>query len=723
MGEQRERPPRALLPSRRVVLAALALIAAHVFLLVWNARVMGRTTDEVYYLNGGHILLRHGWVHETTVVQGPLPLYANQLFVGKFPPGGYDGGDDQAELLWRARLGTLPFAVLAAVLVFLWARSVFGDSGGLLALAFHVANPLMLGYGALIMVDMHHSALVLLVLFVLWRYLETRSLRVLPWLGVALGLALATKYLAFLLIPPVAVTVALAALFRERASGLARLPAVLGGAVLALVLVATAALGTLHTCYRFREPMPPTDPGAYRSAALRAGLEIPAVGVAVKLLPAPLLRGLDWQLANSERDWRVFLDGRFAPGHPDYYLRAIGYETPELVLLGAAVLVLVRLPELRRAERRRRWGTTALATTPYALFAFLYLSLFTRNQVGVRYILPLYPLLFVWLGALARPERDDDTRAPGARFFLLLTALLALHARELVLSWPDWISYFNAASGGEAGAYRHFRNDLGQHPVADVESLAAHLGPVAVLGRHSGPRFGRIAVDDDALRAPDPFDPTRSRFDWLTIEPPLTHLGASWYVFECSPERLEAQLASGEDPQLRAALASGWLGEGHTDVARQHLAHLDQEIAAPYQRVLELLERTRENPDRAGLEALALAWRRVGRPDRVEELARAHPELADSTEVAVGRALAFEERGDFPGGIDVLWTRQDELDARDTLLLVQMLVRDRQSERASEAFDLLEQRLASVEHGGVERLLEETRQQVETLRSLTELLR
>ena len=716
----------AQLPPRRVVFTALALIAAHVFLLISNARTMGGTTDETVYLNAGRIILRHGWVHESTLRQGPLPLYANQLFVGEFPGGGYRGGHEQKELLWRGRLGTLPFAVLAAVLVFLWARSAFGDSGGLLALLFHVANPLIIGYGALVLVDLHHAALVLLVLFVLWRYLETRSLRVLPWLGVALGLALATKYLALLLVLPVAATTALAALLRKRGRGFAQVLAGLGEAVLAVFLVALAALGTLHTCYRFREHSAPVDVTAYESATLRSALEVPVVRAAVRLLPAPFVKGVDYQVGQGDGEWRTFLDGRFASGHRDYYLRTFAYKTPEIVLLAAAAVLVLRLPALLRAGRERRRVTTLLATAPYALVALGFLS-FTRMQLGVRYALPLYPLLFVWLGALARPESGTAPRLPGSAFFLALVAIAAAHARDLYTAWPDWISYYNSLSGGQAGAYRHFRDsnsDFGQHNrPASLQVLADRIGPFDVLWRHSGPRFGRLAVDDDVLRMSDAAEPERSRLDWLTVDPPVAHLAASWFVFECSAERLEALVRDHDDLQFRQALACAYLGEDRIADAERHLAHLDADTAAPYRRVLTLLERTREQPDRAALESLARAWLRIGRPDKVIDLARAHPEVADATDVLVGQAMAFEERRDYSAAADVLAERQDELDERAGLLFVRMLLRTFQPNRATAYFETLKRRYEESGATRDSRFLRETGWEIEQLRSQLEFLR
>src|SRR5262249_19247485 len=130
---------------------ALLLLLAHAALIVLDARAMNLATDESNYLHCGHIILHHGWLTEGAIYQGPLPLYANQLFIGDFPSGGLKDAVAQHELVFRGRLGTLPFALLSAAILFVWARRLFGDSGGLLTLLLHVSNPLLLGYGSLML--------------------------------------------------------------------------------------------------------------------------------------------------------------------------------------------------------------------------------------------------------------------------------------------------------------------------------------------------------------------------------------------------------------------------------------------------------------------------------------------------------------------------------------------------------------------------------------------
>ncbi|MSR63156.1 MAG: glycosyltransferase family 39 protein [Planctomycetes bacterium] len=630
--------------ARSVALAAAVLLLAHALLILRDARAMGPVTDEFNYFHGGHVLVERGCVHPATLYQGPLAQMANQLFVthfgGAYPRGGLDTVAPDRAALFRGRLATLPFALLSAVLVFLWARKLFGDAGGLLALLVHALNPLMLGYGSLMLVDAQLTALTLLCLYLVWRYFETRAPRFVPWIGVALGLALGTKYLAVLLAVPLGVSVASAA-FTARAERRA-LRAL--GVFLTVVL---CALLTLHATYLFREGFGATDPSAYESALMQRIVRLPALGPLAALLPSAFLRGVDFQLTQGQVNWRPFLNGEFAHGHPSYYLWSILCKTPEIVLLGGALAAFVFVRGALRADAPRGWRTAAAASAPYALLAFVYVSA-SSMQLGIRYVLPLLPLGFVLVGALAWRREE---RVFGPRALAVGALLAALLGQDLVRDFPDWISYYNRASGGQALAFRRFRDtnsDFGQYQFTGIARLRELHGEFQVLGGGSGARFGRLAIDADALRSPE------APGAWLTWLDPVAHLGASWWLFELTPEAFEARVAA-DHPELRRDLAVAYLGVGRVADAERHLAELEREAAAPLKRLISVENAVRTKPDKVQLEALLAAWLALARPDRAEAVALEHADaLAGSMPTLMARVQALEERSDFVGAVELL---------------------------------------------------------------------
>ena len=631
-------PPLRPLP-RGVLLVAAALLVVHSWLIVADGRAMDTATDESSYFNSGNIILRHGWKHIFTVFQGPVPLYANQLFVPDFPRGGYDAHETPHDVLERGRLGTLPFALLSAALVFLWARTLFGEAGGLFALLVHALNPLLLGYGSMILVDAHHAAMVVLGLFVLWCWLRTRSPLLIPCIGISLGLALSTKYLTLFLAAVVGTIVAVVSARRARGA-LRRATASLlctGGVVLCM-------LATMHALYRFHEPLASFTPGDRSSHLMRSVSETPVVGQLIQAFPAPFLRGLDFQLRQGERPWKVYVDGVVANGHPDFYVRTMLYKTPEIVLICATLALVLRLPRFLRKDCPPGWKSAAVVTFAYVLVSFGYLSLFTGLQLGVRYIIPVFPLLSLWQGALVHGMRHT-----GAGFIALFTAVGGLLALDLRHNWPDLISYYNLSSGGQEHAFRHFKNtssDFGQHAFSGAPRLRERDPGVQIVGPKSGPRLGRVAVDCNSLRVGD--------FRWLEVQDVVHHLGASWWVFDVTQASFERAISEGGVPGLRSDLCVALLGAGEREQALPHLALLDAKRAAPLNDLIAALDAGQGQPTRKNLEALVRAWNSVGRFDLGEALFLAHPDfLRDSRAAAVSRARACEERRDYAGTIAV----------------------------------------------------------------------
>jgi hypothetical protein len=585
---------------------------------------MGTATDEASYFNSAHIVVHDGWAHESTVLHGPVPFYANQLFVGDFPSGGYDARTTPHSVIERGRLGTLPFALLSSILVFLWARALFGEAGGLFALLLAALNPLMVGFGALVLVDAQNTAMTFLVLFVLWCWVETRSPILWPCLGVAVGLALSTKYLAVFVTGVVAGTLVVAGLWPSRRSEHRW-----RDLVLSLGVVGLCALTTMHALYRFKEGFFSFE-SAGISNVVRTLVERRPSGGAHEG-PARTTGDIDFSCARAAMD---VVPGRCGRNHDTR--RVVVPTDAGILLLFAALVAVLSLPA-SSAGLPARWRTTA-GDVRHVLLSFGYLSLGTRMQLGIRYVLPVYPVLLLWQGSLVAGVRYTT------RWFVGLLALTAgVHLVDLQRNWPDLISYYNVSSGGQKYAFLHFlgtNSDFGQYGLHGPGLLHARDPAIEIIGPRSGPRFGKLAIDCRSLRS--------QNVRWLEMHPVIDHLGASWWVFEVTPEGYEKKLAASGDPDLRRDLCVAYLGAGRIEEARAHLAALDPERAEPLQALIRVRETALEAPTKPNLERLIDTWSELGRYDLAEGLVREHHDvLADSRTGAEARVRNCRERQEF----------------------------------------------------------------------------
>ncbi|MCR4295224.1 MAG: hypothetical protein NUW21_06795, partial [Elusimicrobia bacterium] len=138
----------------------------------------------------------------------------------------------------------------------------------------------------------------------------------------------------------------------------------------------------------------------------------------------------------------TYLFGTIYPqGHPLYFPAILLIKTTlPLLFLGAWGLADARLWKGR--EERRRLILAAGAV-------ILLSAMSARRQLGVRYVLALYPLLALGAGAAAAALWSR-----GGRARLAAGALLSWHAASSLAALPQPLAYANEAFGGPAAAWR-----------------------------------------------------------------------------------------------------------------------------------------------------------------------------------------------------------------------------------------------------------------------------
>src|SRR5437868_18748 len=108
--------------------------------------------------------------------------------------------------------------------------------------------------------------------------------------------------------------------------------------------------------------------------------------------------------------------------------------------LPAVVLTVVSLFRTIRGFIDR-WGEMILVVSSVVFVAATTVG---ANQIGIRYILPIFPLLYIWISRIAPAFNTAPWR------FVLIGVLLAWHAWSGLSAFPNYIPYFNEFAGGPA---------------------------------------------------------------------------------------------------------------------------------------------------------------------------------------------------------------------------------------------------------------------------------
>jgi hypothetical protein len=169
------------------------------------------------------------------------------------------------------------------------------------------------------------------------------------------------------------------------------------------------------------------------------------------LLPEAWLNGLLYTHMTT-RLQNSFLCGRYSLiGWWYYFPLAMLFKTPVATLLSIAlafaVLFSCRSNTQDSKYELNRWTLMCLGV-PFIMYGVF--SLTTNMNLGLRHVLPLYPFLFVVVGAAASRAWMYWKKKACLIFILLASGLIL----ESVASFPNYLSFFNVASGGARGGVR-----------------------------------------------------------------------------------------------------------------------------------------------------------------------------------------------------------------------------------------------------------------------------
>ena len=527
--------------EKLLLLLLLAIFLAHGTVAVFH---MSATGDETHYLGIGRYLIQNQkWDLMDTLLQPPLPYYLHgipllglsiddKLF--RIPDFNARGRalmaaypDDRVLLL--ARIPILLLATGLGFLVFYWGKQAYGGAGGLLALFLYAFNPVIIGNAAQITPDLCLSAFSALTVCFFWRYRHSPTLTHSLITGGALGLALLSKYSGVLVALALAVLAAAQPLLRRSS---AEKPAYLWR-FRHLVPIFLAALFIVNAGYLFHGSFAPLGENARQSALFRQLQHLPLAQRIPLPLPEAYVTGLDLQHSVLENGFNTYLLGQKAEkGWFHFYLVAFLLKTP------AAVLVLLCITAAKGRDRLS-W----IILIPVLIFP-LYFSAFRLSR-GIRYILPIYPLLCVWAGQLALWARDRSASPVLRSGFLLL---LIWHAAGCIRIAPHYLAYINEIGGGpDNGINLLFESDFdwgqemkglnvylrdrkidrvkfGYFSTADPAHYGIEFEPLP-CETPAKPETGIIAASATALQA-------WGCYDWLRSYKPVDKVGYTIFIYD-----------------------------------------------------------------------------------------------------------------------------------------------------------------------------------------------
>lgn len=463
--------PAIQISRRNTVICVSALLLIMAVQLVLTARANTITWDENDHIYSGYRMWKHGDFglnpeHPPLVkLLATLPLLDMQLNEPPLQDRAYRlqavlGGkdfifhNDADKIVFRTRMAALPLALLLALFVFLAAQEMFGTGAGLIALALVTFDPTVLAHSALVTTDIGQACFMLWTIYALYRYAQAPSTRRIIVVGIATGLALASKHSAVLLLPIFLVLATVEIACGPRLTANAQPAETASRRTLRyakLLIVASAiAIVILWASYGFRyaarEPglqlNPPMSvqlakvPGTARREVLKAIVQ-------AHILPQSYVYGMAHVLFSADA-FHSFVLGKAYP-------RAVWFYFPVAMLIKSSLtfLILLAVTVWAAATRRfKQWRALLYLAIPSALY--LIISMIGGENIGIRHVLPIYIFCIVAIGgaAWALIQRNRI-------WTYTLIALLIFQAISVTRTWPTYIAYANEAAGGPSNVHKY----------------------------------------------------------------------------------------------------------------------------------------------------------------------------------------------------------------------------------------------------------------------------
>lgn len=460
-----------------MLVTVIVLLSMHAVLCVMTADYCSITHDEYWHVPVGLLNLTTGQFDYDNL-NPPLMrmLTAVPLLIAGAESGPAIASDDlwgygdqflaanesrYRSLFFWARIPVVLVSVLTCWITAHWATQLFGIRSGIMALFMSCASPAVIANASLATTDLAAAFLFVLTLWRTWTMRRSFTRRNAVLLSCSLGAAQLAKFTGVLLFALVPIVYLLTKPEKEtRATIGTNLKyglAILGGSLLIINCgYLFHGTGTRFGDHQFRSQ---TLAEWQADAPWLASLPVP--------LPYDYLAGIDHQRKMMEGDHPVFLDREWRlTGFREYYVMVLLYKLPHAVQLLFAVGLIRAIWRLRMPGEMR---STLVLLLPIMVLGLI--GSFSKMQLGLRYILPAFPFLYVVAaGSIAGLGEGSHRKLRAAA----LMGLLCIAVLAPLRFHPHHLGYFNEWTGGTEGGRTRLLDsniDWGQ----DLDALVAYV--------------------------------------------------------------------------------------------------------------------------------------------------------------------------------------------------------------------------------------------------------
>lgn len=436
----------------------------------------------------------------------------------------------------NGRYVSLLVAILLGLLIFHWASKIYSTQTAFVVLLFYLLCPNFLAHGIFVSSDIFACFFMTATFYYLWLFFkEPKPLNFLI-MCVATGLAQISKFSMvhlFILVPLLFIV---GMVTRKKENPQPRFSA--GKIFLYTALFIFINWLIVCASHLFYEVFLPISDYHFKSLAfnklqqfflkIAPGFPIPLPSSYIGSMDAVVyFDGLGGGVKGSLNGAPYILGKNSTNGFWYYYFVAMGFKVPiaTLLLWFSSIIVFAK------SFTRRSFFTTDIYLLVPIFYFLIYLNFFYSTQVGIRHILIIFPLLFIFSGKIIEYFLS-------VRKHFIIYSLLCYQAVSVLLYFPHFLPYTNEFILNKKLAYKK---------IADTNICYGEGGkflqdyltknPDAVYMPEK-PVAGKIVLEVNEMLNLN--ISTIHKYDWGKFLTPIDHIHSQYLIFDVSKERADS---------------------------------------------------------------------------------------------------------------------------------------------------------------------------------------
>ncbi|OGD56954.1 hypothetical protein A2V71_03130 [Candidatus Berkelbacteria bacterium RBG_13_40_8] len=452
---------------RKIILASIFFLSA--ILMIVSARLDSVTTDEGVHLFAGYTYLNQSDFrldpeHPPLLKElGALPLLFQKNVTislddlwdkaGNFYHDSWREtralsdkfiAENSESIIFISRLVFILLTLGLGAFGYFWSKKLYGEKAGIFTAFLVLFFPNILAHGRLINTDLGLTLFIFITIYFWGKFLKQPIISNTILSGLFLGLVLASKFTGIIILPILLILVIIKLILQK--SWKSWLKYLLG-----LITVGVIAYLIIWGTYGFSIQAPPKiSQGLAAEINTWAPYETPDSfdkifkKVRPILIPNYFYKGLAMVGIHAAGGHSSYLLGQTSgTGWWYYFPVAIFFKTPIpiFILLFLSVFYFKKI-------RAKDIFDEYLLIIPVVIF--LAFAMYSKADLGIRHILPVFPFLFVFISKTINLINFKKLSYATIVFALLI----AWYLISAIISFPNYIAYFNEFADGSKGGYK-----------------------------------------------------------------------------------------------------------------------------------------------------------------------------------------------------------------------------------------------------------------------------